>query len=151
MRTHSTDGKAVRIEARVTSLTGIYWGPLAPLEAKDAHDELLKSIEGRAGAELMTATVFDRESGAKCGRYDVAVDASSGDGCGMYRSIMLEPSTGEIHDLATPPLWYQYKYPEDVVVKVHKFLTDMKFFENLDAFTHHAIDCAEAEEKGQIH
>ncbi|TAU15505.1 hypothetical protein ELI47_37915 [Rhizobium ruizarguesonis] len=151
MRTHSNDGEAVKIEARVTSLTGIHWGPLAPFEAKDAHDELLKTIEGRVGAELMTATVYDRESGAKCGRFDVAVDPRSGDGCGMYRSIMLEPSTGEIHDLATPPLWYQYKDPEDVVVKVHKFLVDMKFFENLDAFVYHVLTRVEAEAKGQVH
>jgi hypothetical protein len=151
MHTHSNDGEAILNGVPVKALFGIYWGPLAPFEAKDAHDELLKTIEGRVGAALMTAAVYDRESGARCGRYDVAVDASSGDGCGMYRSIMLEPSTGEIHDLATPPLWYQYKDPEDVVVKVHKFLTDMKFFENLDAFTHHVIDRAEAEEKGQIH
>ncbi|MGO7347451.1 hypothetical protein ACCS92_08930 [Rhizobium ruizarguesonis] len=151
MHTHSNDGEAILNGVPVTALSGIYWGPLAPFEAKDAHDELLKTIEGRVGAELMTATVYDRKSGAKCGRYDVAVDASSGDGCGMYRSIMLEPSTGEIHDLATPPLWYQYKDPQDVVAKVHKFLVDMKFFENLDAFVYHVLTRAEAEAKGQVH
>ncbi|WP_446689019.1 hypothetical protein [Rhizobium laguerreae] len=60
-------------------------------------------------------------------------------------------STGEMHDLATPPLWYQFKDPQDVIAKVYKFLTGMQFFENLDAFADHAINLNETEASGQIH
>lgn len=151
MQKHSNVSEAVRNGVPVASISGIYWGPLTPFKAKDAHDEMVKAIKGRTNIKLLTANVHNKQTGALSGRFDIAIDAHSGDGCGMYRSLMFVKSTGEMHDLATPPLWFQFKDPHDVIAKVYKFLTDMKFFENLDAFAGHAISLSEAEMHGQVH
>ncbi|MGR9400174.1 hypothetical protein ACU8M5_10555 [Rhizobium leguminosarum] len=151
MQKHSNCGGAVLIGVPVAPMTELYWGPLAPFEIVEAHDEMVKAIKGRPDIQLLTANVHNKHSGAPSGRFDIAVDVRSGDGCGMYRSLVMVKSTGEMHDLATPPLWYQFKDPQDVIAKVYKFLTGMQFFENLDAFADQAINLNEAEASGQIH
>ncbi|MBY3173115.1 hypothetical protein HFO27_00320 [Rhizobium leguminosarum] len=93
MQKHSNGGGAVLIGVPVAPMPELYWGPLAPFKIVEAHDEMVKAIQGR----------------------------------------------------------YQFKDPQDVITKVYKFLTDMKFFENLDAFADHAISLDEAEASGQIH
>ncbi|TBB21312.1 hypothetical protein ELH51_05725 [Rhizobium ruizarguesonis] len=151
MQKHSNGGGAVLIGVPVAPMTELYWGPLAPFKIVEAHDEMVKAIQGRPDIQLLTANVRNKHSGVPSGRFDIAIDVRSGDGCGMYRSLMMVKSTGEMHDLATPPLWYQFKDPQDVIAKVYKFLTGMQFFENLDAFADHAINLNEAEASGQIH
>ncbi|RFB95082.1 hypothetical protein B5K11_08880 [Rhizobium leguminosarum bv. trifolii] len=151
MQKHSNGGGAVLIGVPVAPMTELYWGPLSPFEIVEAHDEMVRAIKGRPDIQLLTANVHNKHSGAPSGRFDIAVDVRSGDGCGMYRSLMVVKSTGETHDLATPPLWYQFKDAQDVIAKVYKFLTGMQFFENLDAFADHAINLNEAEASGQIH
>ncbi|MGO7272303.1 hypothetical protein ACCS56_30390 [Rhizobium ruizarguesonis] len=146
-----SNGEAMLDGVPVTPMTEIYWDLFVPFHVSDAHDAMVEAVKGRSNVELFTATVYDKDSCAPSGRFDVAIDASSGDGCGMYRSLMLVQESGELHDLATPPLWYQGRKPQDVVVKVFKFLTDMQFFENIDAFTHNVIDLHEAEATGQVH
>ncbi len=151
MQKHSNVSEAVRNGVPVAPIAEIYWGPLTSFKAEDAHDEMVKAINGRPEVKLLTANVHNKLTGALSGRFDIAIDSRSGDGCGMYRSLMFVKSTGEMHDIATPPLWFQFKEPQDVIAKVYKFLTDMKFFENLDAFTNHAVSRTEAETRGQVH
>ena len=115
MQKHSNGSGAVLIGVPVAPMTELYWGPLAPFEIVEAHDEMVKAINGRPDIQLLTANVHNKHSGAPSGRFDIAVDVRSGDGCGMYRSLMMVKSTGEMHDLATPPLWYQFKDPQDVI------------------------------------
>ncbi|TCL63262.1 hypothetical protein [Rhizobium sp. BK251] len=151
MQKQPNDGEAVLTGVPVAPIHGIYWGPLALFKAKDAHEGMTKEIKGRTDIRLLTANVHDRQTGALSGRFDIAIGTHSSEGCAMYRSLMMVKSSGEMHDIATPPLWYQFKDPEDVIAKLYSFLTSIKFFENLDTYADHAIRLSEAEASGQVH
>ncbi|MBY3116672.1 MULTISPECIES: hypothetical protein [Rhizobium] len=133
MLKHSHAGEVMDEEPALTvsSFSGLYWGSAIPLKAGSAHRNLLTAIEGRVGTELFTATAYDRTSGAPCACFDIAVDAASGDACGIYRILIVEAGVEETFDIATPAIWCQCEKPEDMVGKVYKHLTDMGFFEDL--------------------
>jgi hypothetical protein len=150
MQLQSNDDE-VMLEVTIKPVTGVYWGPLAPLTAKSAHEMLLTAIQGRPGVELFTATAFNRASDTPCACFDIAIDAKTGDGCGVFRTIIIEAGGLEPHDIATPALWYQYDKPEDIVAKVHKHLNDLKFFENFYAHVEAALDQVEEECSRLVH
>ncbi|AUW46829.1 hypothetical protein [Rhizobium leguminosarum] len=133
MLKHSHAGEVMREKSklRVSPFSGLYWSTAIPLKAESAHRNLLTAIEGRIGTELFTAIAYDRTSGAPCACFDIAVDAASGDACGIYRILIVEAGVEETFDIATPAIWCQCEKPEDMVGKVYKHLTDMGFFEDL--------------------
>lgn len=150
MQTHSNDSEAV-LDVKVSPLTGVYWGPLVPLKREMTHKSLLSAIAGRSNIELLTATAFNRASDTPCGCFDIAVDAISGDGCGIYRMVVIETGRNEPHDAATPAFWYQYEKAEDIVVKIHKHLDGLKFFENLYNYVEKAVRKYEEKVGRQVH
>ncbi len=150
MQMHLDDGEASP-EVTVTPFNGVYWGPLAPLTVNGAHEMLLLAIKGRKDVKLFTATAFNRASDTPCASFDVAIDARSGDGCGIFRTIIVEAGRHEPHDIATPAFWYQCEKPEEVVAKVHKHLADLKFFDNFYSYVAAAIDLIEEEHNQRIH
>lgn len=150
MQTHSRDGETV-VEVTISPVTGVYFGPLVALPTKSAHEALLTAIAGRKDVKLFTSTAFNRASDTPCACFDIAVDETSGDGCGIFRTIIVEAGGHEPHDIATPALWYQFDKPEDVVVKVHKHLEDLKFFENFYSYVEAAVDLIEEERSRRVH
>lgn len=151
MQKHSDGGEAARNEVVVAPFSGIYYGPLLPLKPKEAHQTLLAAIEGRTGAELFTATAYDQASGAPCACFDIAIDPRSSDGCGIFRTIIVEAGGGEPHDIATPALWYQYEKPEDIVAKVYRHLDGMNFFANFYDYIEAAVRQSGEAAKRQVH
>ncbi|MGR9408150.1 hypothetical protein ACU8MI_16620 [Rhizobium leguminosarum] len=67
------------------------------------------------------------------------------------QSMFAQVTDAECTAPSTPPLWYQFKDPQDVIAKIYRFLTGMQFFENLDAFADHAINLNGSMTNGQIH
>ncbi|MGO7979590.1 hypothetical protein ACC691_16950 [Rhizobium johnstonii] len=145
MHTHSNDGEAMSNGPFFTPIGGLYWGPLVPLEAKDAHHGLLAAIEGRSNVKFLTATVYEHDTSVPCGQFDIAVDADAGDGCGMYR-LSVHQKGRDVQDITSPALWYQCNEPNDVVAKVHKYLVDVKYFENLYSYADEAVTSAKQSE-----
>ncbi|RDJ10129.1 hypothetical protein B5K05_13440 [Rhizobium phaseoli] len=141
MLKHSGEGEVLheRHAVTVTTFSGVYSGMLTPMRSENAHRNLLAAIEGRAGVEFFTATAYDKASGAPCACFDIAVDAASGDGCGIYRTVILEAGVNGPFDIATPAIWCQCEGPDEVVRKVYKHLVDMEFFQNLYWYIDNAI------------
>lgn len=150
MRTHSNDGEAVP-DVKVSPFAGVYWGPLVPLKREATHRNLRTAVEGRTGAELLTATAFNRASDTPCACFDIAIDASSGDGCGIFRMVVVEAGGNEPHDVATPAFWFQCEKPEDIVVKLHRHLDELKFFENLFDYVEAAVSRYEEKAGRRFH